>query len=664
MVPAQAMRRKLSRVKMNNDKDLCMRSSRFGIRGALIASALLTAGVGTAEDISYEHDILPIVGEYCFGCHNEERASADLNLERFETQQMAAESLAIWQRSGRRIEHNEMPPRNRPQPTEEEKAKLLAWIQALEPPMLDCTLIASEESVNWFPGFVMSRRLNRHEYENTLRDLLGMPIAIAHMFPADGAGGEGFDNHGNALFLSAIQLEKYLEAADHAIEYALPADSQGSAAWERLMAMPAEGEDVREAASAVIRDFAGRAWRRPVEAEELARMLDLFDRSQERGDDFGDSIKLIYKAVLVSPHFLFLAEPQPAKQGDYELGGYPLASRLSYFLWGSMPDEELFALAAAGQLANEEEIERQVRRMLLDPKAEALGEFFVSQWLGITPLGETIKPDPNRFPEFDTALAASMHREPALYFTRIVQEDRSILELLDSNYSFVDERLAEIYGIEGITGDEMRLVEFEDDARGGVLGMAAILTTTSHPLRTSPVLRGKFVLEQLLGDRVPPPPPDAGTLPEDDEHHDGLSLREALELHRQKPECAACHERMDPLGFGLENFDPIGRWRVEQAGLPIDTAGVLPTGESFSGPAELKALLLERRDAFTKNFTRKMLGYALGRSLTQYDTCVIDDALVAMEEIDWRPSALFTEIALSYPFRHRYSGGASMEEAR
>jgi len=368
--------------------------------------------------------------------------------------------------------------------------------------------------------------------------------------------------------------------------------------------------------------------------------------------------------VLVSPHFLFLAEPQPAKQGDYQLGDFELASRLSYFLWASMPDEELFALARKSALANEEEIERQVRRMLLDPKAQALGEFFVSQWLGITPLGETIKPDPNRFPEFDEALAASMRLEPALYFTRIVQEDRSLLDLLASDYSFVDERLAAIYGIEGITGDEMRLVQFEDDARGGVLGMAAILTTTSHPLRTSPVLRGKFVLEQLLGDRVPPPPPDAGTLPEDDQHTDGLSLREALELHRQKPECAACHERMDPLGFGLENFDPIGRWRVEQAGLPIDTAGELPTGESFSGPAELKELLLERKDAFTRNFTRKMLGYALGRSLTRYDDCVIDDALAAMEEIGGRPSALFVEIALSYPFRHRYSGGASQEEAK
>jgi hypothetical protein len=629
--------------------------------GMALAPALMLGAA--AEEISYEHDILPIVAEYCFGCHNAERANADLNLERFETQEMAASSLAIWQRSGRRIEHNEMPPRNRPQPSDEEKELLMAWIRALEPPALDCTMIASEESVNWFPGFVMSRRLNRHEYENTLRDLLGEPVSIAHMFPADGAGGEGFDNHGNALFLSAIQMEKYLEAADAVIERTLPGDGGRSEAWKRLAPDPAEGMDTREAAAGVITAFAQRAWRRPIEDEERERMLALYDRAIERGDLHGEAIKLVFKAVIVSPHFLFLAEPQPREQGDYQLGDYPLASRLSYFLWSSMPDDELFALAEAGSLANDEEIERQVRRMLLDPKAQALGEFFVSQWLGITPLGGTIKPDPNRFPEFDDALAASMHREPALFFTHIVQEDRSLLELLDSDYSFVDERLAALYGLDGVTGEEMRLVHFEDDARGGVLGMAAILTTTSHPLRTSPVLRGKFVLEQLLGDRVPPPPPDAGTLPEDDEHHDGLSLREALELHRQKPECAACHERMDPLGFGLENFDPIGRWRVEQAGLPIDTAGELPTGESFSGPAELKELLLARTDAFTRNFTRKMLGYALGRSLTRYDDCVIDDALAAMEENGWRPSELFTGIALSYPFRHRYSGGESKEES-
>lgn len=636
---------------------------RYRLSGFALGVLHLAGTLAAAEGFDFDGEIRPIVAEYCYSCHNEERASADLNLERFETAEMAAQSLAIWQRSAVRIEHHEMPPRNRPQPTDEERDKLLAWIQSLEPPALDCSLIASEESVNWFPGFVMSRRLNRHEYQNTLWDLLGEPVAVAGMFPADGAGGEGFDNHGGALFLSAIQMEKYLEVADAVIEQVLPVDDPSAPGWARLVqVLPGDEVTPNDAARAVITAFMERAWRRPVSSDEVDRVLRVFETAQARGDSFGESVKLAFKAVLVSPHFLFLVEVQPEERGDYPLGDFELASRLSYFIWATMPDEELFDLARAGALANDEEIARQVERMLLDPKAEALGEFFVAQWLGIVPLGETIKPDPSRFPEFDDQLAASMRREPALFFARMVQEDRSVLELLDSNYSYVDARLASIYGIEGIEGDELRRVEFDTDARGGVLGMAAILTTTSHPLRTSPVLRGKFVLEQLLGDRVPPPPPDAGTLPEDDEHHDGLSLREALEVHRQRPECAACHERMDPLGFGLENFDPIGRWRVEQAGLPIDTAGELPTGESFSGPAELKQLLLERKDQFTRNFTRKMLGYALGRSLTRYDECVIDDALNAMEEIDWRPSAMFTEIALSYPFRHRYSGGASQQE--
>jgi hypothetical protein len=212
-----------------------------------------------------------------------------------------------------------------------------------------------------------------------------------------------------------------------------------------------------------------------------------------------------------------------------------------------------------------------------------------------------------------------------------------------------------------IQGDDMRLVQLADANRGGVLGMAAVLTATSHPLRTSPVLRGKWVLEQLLGDKVPPPPPNAGTLPEDDVQPDGLTLRQRLEAHRANPDCASCHSRMDPIGFGLENFDPIGRWRNDQGGQPLDTAGVLPSGESFNGPRELKAILLAQKDAFARNLARKMLGYALGRSLTRFDECVVDDAVAALQEHDYRPSVLVEEIVLSYPFRHRFSGSGAAE---
>ncbi len=644
----------------------------------LLLTAPLCAWAEDEPKYVFERDIAPLIDFYCVDCHSEKRLRGDLNLERFETQDQAIDSIAVWQRAAKRIVNNEMPPRSREQFTDEERQKVLDWIGSLNVDGADCAQLASEESQQWFPGVVMSRRLNRYEYENTVQDLLGIDIALAHLFPEDGAGGEGFDTHGSALYLSAIQIERYIDAAEKAVEAALPRD-EGAAFTENwspeearqyaerrrqlIAATPNAEEQPRDAAFAALTSFMNRAWRRPIEPHEAERMLDLFDEAYARHGEYVEALKLPMKAVLISPHFLFLAEPEPAESGNYPLGGYPLASRLSYFIWGSMPDAELFALAGRGVLQDDEVLREQVLRMMRDPKADNLGDLFAAQWLGIRELGSLKKPDENRFPEFDYSLAEAMRRETSLFFAHLVREDRSLLELIDSDYTFANARLAEIYGLDGVSGDAMQLVQFADgdDSRGGVLGMAAVLTTTSHPLRTSPVLRGKWVLEQLLGDRMPPPPPDAGTLPEDDEHPEGLTLRQQLEAHRKNPDCASCHNRMDPLGFGLENFDPIGRWRDEQGGQPVDASGELPSGESFNGPRELRALLMAKKDAFAANLSRKMLGYALGRSLTRYDSCVIEDCMEALKASDYRPSALFTEIALSYPFRHRYSGGSAAD---
>ncbi|MBI2423549.1 MAG: DUF1592 domain-containing protein [Candidatus Hydrogenedentes bacterium] len=654
-----------------------MRQDRWRCFGAVpLCAALLLPGVpAVAEDAVYEAQIRPLVQAYCVECHNAEKTKGDLNLARFETHASVVEAIAIWQRAGKRAQEGEMPPKKAPQPTPEERKALVEWISALQADNQACNQVASEASASWYPGYVMSRRLNRQEYENTVSDLLGMDLELAPLFPADGAGGEGFDNDGSALFLSAIQVEKYLQAADYAVEEAFSGKPEKNRASKRpasglqqdkpdraaralrIPTAPRRGASEQDAAAQAIAAFAERAWRRPLDAEELPRLVALFEKARDEGKRFEDALKFVFKAVLVSPHFIFLAEPEPEAIGEYELGGYPLASRISYFLWGSLPDEELRERAASGALNNPDELRYQVQRMLRDPRSEALGEIFATQWLGIVQLGETTKPDKNEFPEFDAVLAQDMRREAVLYFHRIVSEDRSLLELIDAKYTYVNERLAAIYGIPDVTGEELRLAEFDDPNRGGVMGMAAVLTATSHPLRTSPVLRGKWVLEQILGDRVPPPPPNVPSLGEEDRHPEGLSMRQRMEAHRENPECASCHARMDPIGFGLENFDPIGRWRTEQAGHPIDATGELPSGERFDGPQALKTILMNRKDEFARNLTRKMLGYALGRSLTNYDNCVIDDCMKALQESNYAPSALFTEIVLSYPFRHRYSGG-------
>jgi hypothetical protein len=293
--------------------------------------------------------------------------------------------------------------------------------------------------------------------------------------------------------------------------------------------------------------------------------------------------------------------------------------------------------------------------MLKDPKAAALGERFALQWLNLDRLGAEVKPDAAKYPEFDAALASAMKGEAAAYFNHLVREDRSLLELIDSRYVFVNQRLAQLYGIKNVTGDELRLATTTDARRGGILGMAGVAALTSFPLRTSPVLRGRWMLEVLLGDKVPPPPPGVPPLNEEAAARPGgLSVRKQLEAHRSKADCASCHDKMDPLGFGLENFDPLGRWRDELNGEPVDAKGTLPSGQVFEGPAGLKKVLLERKEEIVRHLARKMTGYAFGRELNKFDNCVVDESMKALEANQWRATVLIETIAMSYPFQHRF----------
>jgi len=632
----------------------------------------------SALDAMFEDDVKPVLASHCYSCHGDKKKKGDLDLARFAVGEQAAMSQELWGKVEERVNAHEMPPEGSRQLSDEERAKLLRWIRKLpRDPGADCSKIATDKTQNFYKGYVMSRRLNRGEYNNSVRDLIGVDIRPGDIFPADGSGGEGFDNNGDALFTSPILMEKYLEAADAVLTAVLhdgarlkmearalpggavangPTAQQIEAARQRILFIkPSDKLKPREAAMPIVMQFARRAFRRPVEANEIERLLSMFDRAQARGDSFEASIRLALKAVLISPHFLFLVEPEPEKEGVYRLGHYPLASRISFFLWASLPDDELLSLAEAGKLHDKDVLKQQVRRMLRDPRAKAMGESFAIQWLGLEPLGTTVKPDAKKFPQYDAALERAMREEAVYLFHDIVSGDRSLITLLDADYTFMNERLAAHYGAADVKGEAMRRVQLTDRNRGGVLGLAGVHTVTSFPLRTSPVLRGKWVLEEILGSKVPPPPPDVPSLPADDEKHAGLSFRQQLELHRKNPECASCHQRMDPLGFGLENFDAIGRWRTELAGQKIDSSGVLPSGEKFASPAELKAVLLNKKDEVIRNLSRKMLGYALGRSLNKFDQCVVDDAMKALKMNDYKAGVLVETIVLSYPFQYRFA---------
>jgi hypothetical protein len=450
-----------------------------------------------------------------------------------------------------------------------------------------------------------------------------------------------------------------MAAADQALDRVLPESPRGLSpevkrARERiLIATPGPQTTPRQAGETVVSAFARRAFRRPVSAEEVQRLMTMFDRAHQRGEGFVPGVRLALKAVLISPHFLFLAEPEPSDKGVQPLAAVPLASKLSYFLWSSMPDDELTKLAETGALLDTNIYRRQIHRMLADPKADALGERFALQWLDLERLGTEVRPDAKHFPEFDAHLNEAMLQEVRSYFNHVFRNDRSLLELIDSDYTFVNERLAGIYGLGRFKGDTMQKVSVHDRNRGGILGMAAVHAATSYPLRTSPVLRGRWVLESLLGDKVPPPPPDVPAL-EEPEKAGHKTLREQLETHRTKSECAACHDKMDPLGFGLENFDVLGRWRERDRGQPIDPTGTLPSGQSYTGPAGLKGVLLERKDTLIKHLVRKMTGYAFGRELNKFDECVVERGLEALKQNNYRSSVLVEQVAMSFPFRHRF----------
>jgi mono/diheme cytochrome c family protein len=421
---------------------------------------------------------------------------------------------------------------------------------------------------------------------------------------------------------------------------------------------PDKTRDVRDCARQILERFATRAFRRPATADEVESFVRLVELATRQGDSFERGIQVAVSAVLVSPHFLFRVERNATEpsSGGQTVQSYELASRLSYFLWSTMPDDQLFALAASGEFNNETTLRQQVRRMIADEKASELARNFGGQWLNLRTLDE-ITPDPSQFTDWSGELRGDMRRETELFFEEVMRQDRSIADFVSADYTFVNDRLARHYGLADVSGGEFRKVSLAGTPRAGVLTHASVLTITSNPTRTSPVKRGKWIMENILGTPPPEPPAEVPDLEVTRKANPKASLREQLELHRNDPNCAVCHEQMDALGFGFENFDAIGRWRDADGQFPVNPAGTLPGGESFRTPPELIKILSGRRDDFARVMTERMLTYALGRGLEFYDRCTVDKIVEALGKSEYRLSTLVSEIVLSRPFRMRRPEG-------
>jgi hypothetical protein len=608
--------------------------------GRLIAADEASSSVIVS---SFSKTVTPFLQEHCVECHGGDDPEGGLALDKYRESARIQTDYETWEKVLKFVLERQMPPPDEPQP---DPRSVLAFRQAVQSELdkFDC-------SSHKHAGRVTIRRLNRTEYNNTIRDLIGIDFRPADDFPSDDVG-NGFDNMGDVLSLPPLLMEEYLAAAETIVERAM----QDETAREQIVLhQPTDELTRREATKRNLKIFATRAFRRTVSDAEIDRLVELAKFAIDQGASPAEAFQTALQAVLVSPSFLFRveADPEPG-QNIRPLDDFELASRLSYFLWSSMPDRELFRLAKAGTLHEPKTLDDQVKRMLQDAKAIALTENFAGQWLQLRSLTEMV-PDPQQYPTFDDELRSAMRRETEMFFAAVVREDRSILEFLDADFSYVNARLADHYGMEGVEGDQFRLVKL-GNRRRGILTQASILLITSNPTRTSPVKRGKWILDNILGE--PPPPPSEGVA-ELDESPDALgSFRERLEQHRSNEACSVCHRKMDALGFGLENFDVIGAWRDRDGRFEIDASGTLPGNLQFEGPKQLMQILAEqKREQFCRCLAKKMLTYALGRGLESFDRCAVDDIMKQLIKNDYRFSGLVRAIVLSEPFRFRESLG-------
>jgi len=592
---------------------------------------------------SFHEEAVPFLEKHCTQCHGINRMKGGIN---FAPALKDPGSMAFsrqWKQALASVKAHDMPPEDADeQPTAEERRKFEDWLAKLK-------FLSPQD-----PGQFVIRRLTKVEYGNTLRDLFGVDPLVVDALP-DEVAGEGYLNT-----LSPLQSEQFLGIANEVVNRILAPDgAPPTEVQQRLFGeTPAPGEDHRAAAQTVARKLAREAYRRPASDAEVDVLLGVFDLGRANDLAYPAALGLMLKAVLVSPQFLFITPATEAEAGKaiVPLDDYQLASRLSYLLWATLPDPELAGLADRGELREPAVLQAQVKRLLADPRSRALFDGFGAHWLGLAKLkNQTF--DAAKFPQMTGEMRSAMYEEARLFFQSIVAENQSVVRFVDGDYTFLNDRLAILYGLEQeITGPEMRRVKLVDANRGGILGMPGVLATTSFPNRTSPVNRGVWVLEQVLGEHVPSAPPNVPELEKQDQNQvANLTLRQRTELHRTDAACASCHKILDPIGFGLENFDAIGRWRdADDSGGAIDAAGELPGEKRFASPKELKAIIAGRKDDLTRNLTQRLLAYALCRPLEGYDEIVVDHLMQSIADDGYRMQTLISEIVTSYPFlNHR-----------
>jgi mono/diheme cytochrome c family protein len=758
-------------------KALLLAALAFPLYSTAIQAAAEDAGAFDEDAGAFDQAVRPLLTQSCRGCHNEKLASGNLNVATFLDPASVAGKREGWERILDKLRAGEMPPPGVPKPAPEKVAALTAYLEG--------EFEKVDRNTTPDPGRIVAHRLNRTEYSNTVRDLLGVPFHAEEEFPADDAS-FGFDNIGAALTVSPTLMQKYLQAAEQIASRAVGGDplpkpglfnkksrtkrldadtiefkdrvdfdadytfrallvghrgaddkpltlvlsidgkplktvevpvqinavnKQGGATQrssqeirtfipqgehtfraafindEQLKDIPVaarlnnnkniypESLEIagpfppsaehpiqkkilicdlstgRSCADRILTNLAHRAYRRPTARPEVAQLMAVYDKAKSGGYTPEQSLQFAITAMLVSPKFLYRIESDPKSGAASRISDLELASRLSYFLWSSTPDDELLRLGESSKLHQPEILDAQVKRMIEDPKSAAFAENFPGQWLEIRSL-DAVHPDAKKFPEWTPDLKEAMRTETSMFFASVLRDNRPISDLIDGKYTFLNETLAKYYGIEGVTGPEFRRVDLNTDQRSGVLTQASILTVTSYPNRTSVVLRGKYLLENVFGAPPPPPPPD---VPKLDEDTVGVakSLRQQMEQHRSDPVCASCHSKMDVLGFGMENYDAIGRWRTTDGKFPIDSTGSFPNGKSFAGPAEMKALLHDNMPEFTRTIATKVLTYALGRGIEPFDRRTVKEIVKQTAEQDYSFQALILAVTHSPAFQQR-----------